>query len=63
MVLFAGTDTTSSAMNRIVHMLALHPEVQDKLRAEILATPEHLDYEALMNLPYLDSVIRETLRL
>ncbi|KAJ7706342.1 cytochrome P450 [Mycena rosella] len=64
MILFAGTDTTSSAMNRMFHILALHPDVQDKLRAEILAAPEHMDHETLNSaLPYLDAVVREVLRL
>ncbi|KAJ6607567.1 cytochrome P450 [Mycena sp. CBHHK59/15] len=63
MILFAATDTTSSAMNRTFHILALYPDVQDKLRAEILAAPEHLDHDTLLALPYLDAVVRETLRL
>ncbi|KAJ7693049.1 cytochrome P450 [Mycena rosella] len=62
-IMFAATDTTSSALNRLFHILALHPEVQDKLRAEILAAPEHLDHDALVALPYLDSFVREVLRL
>ncbi|KAJ7693060.1 cytochrome P450 [Mycena rosella] len=63
MIMFAATDTTSSALSRIFYVLALHPEVQDKLRAEILAAPQHLDHDALVALPYLDSFIREILRL
>ncbi|KAJ6587448.1 cytochrome P450, partial [Mycena vulgaris] len=62
-IVFAGTDTSSTSLNRIFHTLALYPEVQDKLRAEILAAPEHLDHDSLVSLPYLDSVVRETLRL
>ncbi|KAJ6568245.1 cytochrome P450 [Mycena vulgaris] len=63
MILFAGTDTTSSAMNRILHLLALYPDVQEKLRAEILAAPEHMNHDLLTSLPYLDAVVREVLRL
>ncbi|KAJ6587527.1 cytochrome P450 [Mycena vulgaris] len=62
-IILAATDTSSTSLNRIFHTLALYPEVQDKLRAEILAASEHLDHDALMSLPYLDSVVRETLRL
>ena len=29
-------DTTSNALSRIMHQLAQHPTVQDKLRAEIV---------------------------
>ncbi|KAF8171594.1 cytochrome P450 [Mycena galopus ATCC 62051] len=63
MIIFAATDTTFSSMNRMFHVLAEHPEVQEKLRAEILAAPELLDHDSLVALPYLDGVIREILRL
>jgi cytochrome P450 len=63
MILFAATDTTSSSMNRMIHLLALNPEVQRKLREEVLAAPEHLDYDAIDALPYLDGFVREILRL
>ncbi|KAK7014022.1 cytochrome P450 [Favolaschia claudopus] len=64
MIIHAGTDTTSSALNRIIHVLALNPEVQIKLRTEIMQTKEELmSYDELVGLPYLDAVIREMLRL
>ncbi|KAF8824962.1 hypothetical protein HHX47_DHR7000687 [Lentinula edodes] len=58
----------SNAMSRILHLLALHPEVQDKLRQEIIAAQKErqggqLSYDELVGLPYLDAVCRETLRL
>ena len=59
-------DTTSSALSRTSHLLASHPEVQDRLRAEIRAAIEEhgrLSYNELEALPYLDAVCRETLRL
>ncbi|KAJ7913404.1 cytochrome P450 [Mycena leptocephala] len=59
----AATDTTSSSMNRLFHVLALYPDVQEKLRAEILGLPEQLDHDTLVGLPYLDAVVREVLRL
>ncbi|KAJ7667038.1 cytochrome P450 [Mycena rosella] len=62
-IISAATDTTSAAMNRIFHTLALYPAVQEKLRAEILASSERLDYSALEALPYLDAVVHEILRL
>ena len=65
--IFAGMDTTSNALARILDLLAKHPDVQDKLRAEILeAVREHgpeLPHDVLTELPYLDAVCRETLRL
>ncbi|VDB99554.1 unnamed protein product [Peniophora sp. CBMAI 1063] len=64
--LFAGTDTTSNALSRILYMLALHPQVQDKLREELInagAPDGDASYESLDRLPYLEAVCRETLRL
>ncbi|KAL1728462.1 cytochrome P450 [Schizophyllum commune] len=65
-LVFAAMDTTSSALSRTSHLLATHPEVQDRLRAEIRAAMEKhgkLSYNELEGLPYLDAVCRETLRL
>ncbi|KAF7973852.1 hypothetical protein HWV62_14150 [Athelia sp. TMB] len=65
-LVFAATDTTSSALARIFHLLAQHPEVQNRLRDEICAARNHdgdLDYKQLDGLPYLDAVIREAMRL
>lgn len=59
-------DTTSNAMARTLQLLAEHPQVQMKLRREIVeakAAGNHLDYDQLHALPYLDAVCRETLRL
>ncbi|PSR84002.1 hypothetical protein PHLCEN_2v5553 [Hermanssonia centrifuga] len=67
---FAATDTTSNALARIFDLLAQHQHVQDKLRQEILescdsedGTFTDLSYDKLVELPYLDGVCRETLRL
>ncbi|KAJ6568729.1 cytochrome P450 monooxygenase [Mycena capillaripes] len=63
MMIFAGTDTTAAALTRIFHILAIHTDVQEKLRAEVLSMPEQLDYDTLVALPYLDGVVHEVLRL
>ncbi|KAJ7511898.1 cytochrome P450 [Mycena galericulata] len=63
MMISAATDTTSSALDRIFHVLSLYPEVQEKLRAEIIEAPEHMDDEELGSLPYLDAFMHEILRL
>ncbi|RXW15975.1 hypothetical protein EST38_g9878 [Candolleomyces aberdarensis] len=65
---FAAMDTSSSALCRIFWLLAKHQDVQDKLRAEIREAKQNLNseepnYDQLNALPYLDGVIRETLRL
>ncbi|TFK22728.1 cytochrome P450 [Coprinopsis marcescibilis] len=65
-LMFAGMDTTSNALSRILELLSANPNVQDKLREEILeAKMNHgeLLYDELHQLPYLDAVCRETLRL
>lgn len=65
---FAAMDTTSGALSRILYLLAQHTKVQEQLRQEIKdaraqAGGADLDYNGLDGLPYLDAVVRETLRL
>ncbi|KZP14957.1 cytochrome P450 [Athelia psychrophila] len=65
-LVFAATDTTSSALSRIFYLLAQHPEAQDRLRDEICAARRQygdLNDKQLDGLQYLDAVIRETVRL
>ncbi|KAI3608726.1 cytochrome p450 [Moniliophthora roreri] len=64
-LIFAGTDTASSELTKILELLAERPDVQRRLRTEIEDAFEHGDapYEVLVSLPYLDAVIRETLRM
>ncbi|RPD69471.1 cytochrome P450 [Lentinus tigrinus ALCF2SS1-7] len=63
--IFAAMDTTSNALSMTLSLLAEHPEVQQRLRQEILEASQgkDLDYDTLTSLPYLDAVCRETLRL
>ncbi|EIM81571.1 cytochrome P450 [Stereum hirsutum FP-91666 SS1] len=65
-LVFAAMDTTSSALSRILLLLSMNPSVQDKLREELVAARKEaggdLDYDALHELPYLEAVCRETLR-
>ncbi|TBU30862.1 cytochrome P450 [Dichomitus squalens] len=62
--LVAGHETTSTATTWCLYALCKHPEMQQKLREELLAvatdTPTMEDLNAL---PYLDLIIRESLRL
>ncbi|CAE6414209.1 unnamed protein product [Rhizoctonia solani] len=58
---FAGFETTSAALARIVHLITERPHIQTQLRAELLnANP---DVQSLDKLPYLNAVVREALRL
>ena len=60
-----GLDTTASALSRILMLLSLHPERQRRLRQEILEShaADGMEYDELIRLPFLDAVVRETLRL
>ncbi|KAI1784540.1 cytochrome P450 [Ganoderma leucocontextum] len=64
---FAAMDTTSNALSQILHLLAQHPDAQERLREEILearhrSNTHDISYDELSTLPFLDVVCRETLR-
>ncbi|KAK7036230.1 cytochrome P450 [Favolaschia claudopus] len=59
----AGHETTSTATTWALYALALHPEVQKTLRAELQTMgTDSPSLEALNSLPYLDQVVREVMR-
>ena len=59
-----GHETTSAATTWGLFALTQNPEVQDKLRQELLAVgTDNPTMDELNALPYLDAVVRETLRL
>ncbi|KAG8718205.1 cytochrome P450-dit2 [Ceratobasidium sp. 395] len=58
----------SGAVTRVLDVLTAHPEIQGRLREELLAFMarsgvEEIDRDEIDALPYLDAVCRETLRL
>src|ERR1700744_135288 len=66
--LFAGSDTTSLALVWTFLLLAKHPEIQTRLRAELLSAPRPPAladddtgelWQIISNLPLLDKVCRE----
>ena len=62
----AGYETTNSTLGFIVYSLATNPEVQKKLIDEIdevTPTRDSVNYNTIAKMPYLDSVVCETLRL
>ena len=67
MFVASGTDTTVNGICQTLQFLTQYPDVQEKLRAEIAhAQEEHgneIPYNTLLDLPYLDAVCRESLRL
>ncbi|KAI0791025.1 cytochrome P450 [Abortiporus biennis] len=64
-LVFAATDTTSQALTRTLCLLAENPDIQQKLREEVTAAMGETDlpYDEIMELPFLDAICRETLRL
>ncbi|KAI6030990.1 cytochrome P450 [Pisolithus marmoratus] len=64
LLITAGYETISVSMTWALLELARNPDIQTKLRAELLAFGSDPTYDQLNNnLPYLDAVIHETLRL
>ncbi len=67
-LLAAGYDTTGQTMAYFSYILATHPEIQDKLQAEVDNAYEEntgckaLPYDVVQGLEYLDMVLQETLR-
>ncbi|KAF8600974.1 cytochrome P450 [Ceratobasidium sp. AG-I] len=53
----------NGALARVLHLLSLDQTIQDRLRAELQAAPQTLDYNELHSLEYLDAICREVLRL
>ena len=64
-MIVGAVESTSSALSRILLLLAEHQDIQRKLRLELTTaiSTGNLDFDALHTLPYLDAVIKETLRL
>ncbi|KAF7365708.1 Docosahexaenoic acid omega-hydroxylase CYP4F3 [Mycena venus] len=66
-LIFAATETTSTSLARILYLMAQNSDVQDRLRAELTDAQQKygtdIPYDQLMQLPFLDAVCRETLRL
>jgi cytochrome P450 family 3 subfamily A len=64
--LLAGYETSGSSLTMISYNLACYPECQEKLIDEIdgvLEKHNGLSYEAVNDMPFMDMVIEETLRL
>ncbi|KAI1308680.1 Cytochrome P450 3A24 [Halotydeus destructor] len=61
MFLSAGYETTATWVGFIFYLLAMNPEIQERLYNEV--SEGDLDYDKIMNYPYLDAVVLETLRM
>ncbi|OQV00112.1 hypothetical protein CLAIMM_05650 [Cladophialophora immunda] len=60
----AGHETTAGALTWTLYALTLHPEVQDRLRAEVLSTVTSASpsYEELDGMHFMNNVMKEVLR-
>lgn len=60
-----GHESTANSIVWCLHMLAIHPSVQTRLRAAIreVITEDSFTYEAVNSIDYLDCVIKEVTRL
>ena len=62
-LLFAGHETTASALSWLFYWVHYLPKVQQKLRWELNSLEEYKNYQTIDNLHYLNAVISETLRI
>jgi cytochrome P450 len=63
-IFFAGHETTAHAMSWAWYLLAKHPEVTSRLQADIAKVTggERLSVPHLSELPYLEQMVKESLR-
>nr|AZR39449.1 cytochrome P450 [Agasicles hygrophila] len=60
---FAGFESVSTLVCIMAHELATNPDIQDKLRSEIIEVGgSDLTYDVLVGMKYMDMVVSETLR-
>ncbi|KAI2474255.1 hypothetical protein C4B38_000325 [Diabrotica virgifera virgifera] len=63
---FGGFDTTATSNRFMAYELAVNPDVQDKLRKEIIEIYENcqgnVTYENIMTMNYLDMVVSGKLK-
>lgn len=61
--IIAGADTTSNTLTYLTWQISRNPLMREKLVAEVQALPGDFHPQQLKDLPYLNRVISETLRL
>lgn len=66
-MLLAGEDTTANTLAWAMHLMTQHPDVQQRMQAEVDAVVGTSDllqkYEAARQLVYVEAVVQETMRL
>ncbi|OQU97305.1 hypothetical protein CLAIMM_03254 isoform 1 [Cladophialophora immunda] len=62
-LIVAGSDTTAITLTYLVWIVLKRPDVKAKILKEIESLPDAFTNEDVQRLPYLDTVVRESLRL
>lgn len=73
-ILFAGQDTSAATLSWTLHLLSLYPKVQERLATEVRealnadddfcgSSDHRITRKMLSKLPYLDAVIKESMRM
>ncbi|XP_043703428.1 cytochrome P450 78A5 [Telopea speciosissima] len=65
-MIFRGTDTVAIILEWIIARMVLHPEIQSKAQSEIdavVGTTRIVSDSDLQNLPYLQAIVKESLRM
>ncbi|KAI7986288.1 Cytochrome P450 78A5 [Camellia lanceoleosa] len=65
-MIFRGTDTVAILLEWILARMVLHPDIQSKAQTEIdtvVGASRPVSHSDLPNLPYLEAIIKETLRI
>lgn len=66
-VIIAGNETSALTISYVILLLAMHPDIQERLYDELRSVyetqTENTIYEHIQKLPYLDSVLKEGMRL
>ncbi|XP_062557030.1 uncharacterized protein LOC134221876 [Armigeres subalbatus] len=66
-IVFAGNDTTANTMSNLLLMLAMHPDVQERVYQEVMeacpGTDQYVSLDDITKLTYTEMVCKETMRL
>ncbi|KAJ7066108.1 cytochrome P450 [Mycena amicta] len=62
-LIIAGHESTSSSASWAISQLAGNPRIQEKLREELFTLSDNPTMDELNGLPYLEQVVRESMRL
>lgn len=65
-MLIAGYETTAFTLQMIIYMMSKMPEMQERVRNEIMEVigeKDDFEYEDVAKLKYMQQVVQETLRM